>query len=85
MENEKFVEHPVDQRTITRRCTERGLAFIKENQERPFFLYLPYSMPHIPLYVPDDVRDCASLIRQSVARRSRSINSRSISRSRDCG
>jgi arylsulfatase A len=57
MENEKIVELPVDQRTITRRCTDRGVAFIQENRERPFFLYLPYSMPHIPLYVPDDVRD----------------------------
>ena len=57
MENEKIVELPVDQRTITRRCTDRGIAFIKENRNRPFFLYLPYSMPHIPLYVPDDVRD----------------------------
>lgn len=57
LENEKIVELPVDQRTITRRCTDRGVAFIKENQKRPFFLYLPYSMPHIPLYVPDDVRD----------------------------
>jgi arylsulfatase A-like enzyme len=57
MENEKIVELPVDQRTITRRCTDRGVAFIKENKEKPFFLYLPYSMPHIPLYVPDDVRD----------------------------
>ena len=57
MENEKIIELPVDQRTITRRCTDRGVAFIKENQKSPFFLYLPYSMPHIPLYVPDDVRD----------------------------
>jgi arylsulfatase A-like enzyme len=57
MENENIVELPVDQRTITRRCTDRGVAFIKENQKRPFFLYLPYSMPHVPLYVPDDVRD----------------------------
>jgi arylsulfatase A-like enzyme len=57
MDNEKIVELPVDQRTITRRCTDRGVAFIKENRKRPFFLYLPYSMPHIPLYVPDDVRD----------------------------
>lgn len=57
MENEKIIELPVDQRTITRRCTDRGVAFIKENKDRPFFLYLPYSMPHIPLYVPDDVRD----------------------------
>jgi len=57
IENETIVELPVDQRTITRRCTDRGVAFIKENKDRPFFLYLPYSMPHIPLYVPDDVRD----------------------------
>ena len=56
-ENEKIVELPVDQRTITRRCTDRGIAFIRENRDRPFFIYLPYSMPHIPLYVPDEVRD----------------------------
>ncbi len=57
IENETIVELPVDQRTITRRCTDRGVAFIKENRNRPFFLYLPYSMPHIPLYVPDEIRD----------------------------
>lgn len=57
MENEKIVELPVDQRTITRRCTDRAIGFIEENQTRSLFLYLPYSMPHIPLYVPDDVRD----------------------------
>ena len=57
MENEKIVELPVDQRTITRRSTDRGLAFVEENRSRPFFLYLPYTMPHIPLYVPDEVRD----------------------------
>jgi arylsulfatase A-like enzyme len=57
IENEEIIELPVDQRTITRRCTDRGVAFIRENKAKPFFLYLPYSMPHIPLYVPDDVRD----------------------------
>ncbi len=57
MENERIIELPVDQRTITRRCTDRGVAFIRENRNRPFFLYLPYSMPHVPLYVPDEVRD----------------------------
>ena len=35
--------------------------FIAERAEaarggEPFFLYLPHSMPHIPLYVPDEVR-----------------------------
>lgn len=57
MENEQLVELPVDQRTITRRCTDRAVGFIEQHRDRPFFLYLPYSMPHIPLYVPDDVRD----------------------------
>ena len=57
MENEKIIEVPVDQRTVTRRYTDKSIEFIKANKEKPFFLYLPHSMPHIPLYVPDDVRD----------------------------
>ena len=57
LENEKIVELPVDQRTITRRCTDRTISFIKENKNRPFFVYVPHSMPHIPLYVPDEIRD----------------------------
>ncbi|MBG90098.1 MAG: arylsulfatase [Verrucomicrobiales bacterium] len=57
IENEKIVELPVDQRTVTRRYTDRAVKFIENNQEKPFFLYVPHSMPHIPLYVPDDVRD----------------------------
>jgi arylsulfatase A len=56
-ENEEIIELPVDQRTITRRCTQKAIDFVKANRERPFFIYLPHSMPHIPLYVPDDVRD----------------------------
>lgn len=57
MEDGKIIELPVDQRTITRRCTDKAIGFVEKNRTRPFFIYLPYSMPHIPLYVPDDVRD----------------------------
>lgn len=57
MENETIVELPVDQRTITRRCTDKAIEFIVKNQEKPFFLYLPHSMPHIPLYVPAEVQE----------------------------
>jgi arylsulfatase A len=57
MENEKIIELPVDQRTVTRRYTQKAIDFATANRERPFFIYLPHSMPHIPLYVPDDVRD----------------------------
>ena len=57
VENEAIIELPVDQRTITRRYTDKAIDFITANKEQPFFLYLPHSMPHIPLYVPDDVYD----------------------------
>jgi arylsulfatase A len=57
VENEEIVELPVDQRTITRRYTQRAIDFIRGHRAGPFFVYLPHSMPHIPLYVPDEVRD----------------------------
>ena len=56
-EDEKIVELPVDQRTVTRRYTQKAIDFVKAQRDEPFFIYLPHSMPHIPLYVPDDVRD----------------------------
>jgi arylsulfatase A-like enzyme len=56
-EDEAIIEVPVDQRTVTRRYTQKAIDFIREHKEDPFFVYLPHSMPHIPLYVPDDVRD----------------------------
>lgn len=56
-EDEEIVELPVDQRTVTRRYTQKAIDFVKAHRSRPFFVYLPHSMPHIPLYVPDDVRD----------------------------
>lgn len=57
IEDEEIIELPVDQRTITRRYTQKAIDFITENKAKPFFVYLPHSMPHIPLYVPDDVRN----------------------------
>jgi arylsulfatase A-like enzyme len=57
IENEEIVELPVNQRTITRRYTDKAIAFVTENKEKPFFLYLPHSMPHIPLFVPEDAYD----------------------------
>jgi arylsulfatase len=34
--------------------TADALRFIRQNQERPFFLYVPYTIPHLALQVPDD-------------------------------
>jgi arylsulfatase A len=57
IENEEIIELPVNQRTITRRYTDHAISFITENKDKPFFLYLPHSMPHIPLFVPEDAYD----------------------------
>ncbi len=46
--------HPIDQSTLTRRYTEKAVAFIETNKERPFFLYLPHTFPHIPLRVSEE-------------------------------
>ena len=42
-----------DQGTLTTRYTERAVQFIEKNKKQPFFLYLPHSMPHVPLGVSD--------------------------------
>ncbi|MEM7011136.1 MAG: sulfatase [Verrucomicrobiota bacterium] len=57
IEDTEIVELPVDQRTITRRCTQKAIDFVKAHKDEPFFVYVPHSMPHIPLYVPDEIRD----------------------------
>ena len=59
MENDSIVELPVDQRTITRRYTDKAIDFIKESgkKNKPFFVYLPHTMPHLPLYVPEEFFD----------------------------
>jgi arylsulfatase A len=46
--------YPIDQTTLTRRYTERAVTFIEEKQDRPFFLYLAHTFPHIPLHVSED-------------------------------
>ena len=55
LRDEKIIEHPVEQRTITRRYTDEALSFIRQSKDtsKPFFLYLAHSMPHVPLYLPD--------------------------------
>ena len=48
--------HPIDQSTLTRRYTERAVDFIEAHRERPFFLYLPHTFPHIPLHAAAERR-----------------------------
>ncbi|MBX7132955.1 MAG: arylsulfatase [Fimbriimonadaceae bacterium] len=34
--------------------TREALSFVRTNRDRPFFLYLPYPVPHAALQVPED-------------------------------
>lgn len=56
--NEKIAEIRTlaDQDTLTIRYTEAACTFIDKHKDRPFFLYVPHSMPHTPLGVSDKFR-----------------------------
>lgn len=49
-----ILETAVEQTTITRRLTEKAIEFMTENKDGPFFVYLPYSMPHLPVFASQD-------------------------------
>jgi len=37
------------QAQLTQRYTQQAVQFIQKNKKKPFFLYLPHSMPHVPI------------------------------------
>jgi arylsulfatase A-like enzyme len=53
IDGEKVVELNPDQRMLTTWYTERAVRFIRAHKERPFFVYVPHSMSHVPLHVSD--------------------------------
>lgn len=56
MRGDEVVEYPADQSTLTKRYTEEAIKFITTNQAKPFFLYLPHSMVHVPLAASEAFR-----------------------------
>ncbi|WP_282124520.1 sulfatase family protein [Algibacter mikhailovii] len=50
VEGSNVIEWPVNQSLLTNKYTNKAKQFIIENKEKPFFLYMAHSMPHIPLY-----------------------------------
>ena len=43
-----------EQHTMSRRYTERTVSYIREHQDKPFFLYLPHNAVHFPHYPHQD-------------------------------
>ncbi|HEX4945786.1 MAG TPA: sulfatase [Blastocatellia bacterium] len=51
IENDKVIQLMPDQAQLTRQYTERAVSFIERNKTKPFFLYVPHTMVHVPLFV----------------------------------
>lgn len=55
--NEEIVVEKVESWDhITQDYTREALAWIEENRERPFFLYLAHNLPHIPVGASEDFK-----------------------------
>jgi arylsulfatase A len=52
---EKAIEFNPDQSRLTTDYTRRAVQFIEKNQKSPFFIYLPHSMPHVPIFVSQEM------------------------------
>ena len=50
LRDHEIVEYPADQTTLTERYTAEAVRFITANKDKPFFLYLPHTFPHVPLF-----------------------------------
>lgn len=53
LEGERVTEYNPDQSKLTTLYTEHAIQFIEKNKENPFFLYVPHTMPHVPLAVSE--------------------------------
>ena len=51
---ETVIEAPADQTTLTQRYTREVIEFIEKHQNKPFFVYLPHTFPHLPLFASPD-------------------------------
>jgi arylsulfatase A len=48
------IERPADQTTIVKRYTAEAQKIIKDNKNKPFFIYMAHSLPHVPLFASKD-------------------------------
>lgn len=53
LEGGETIELNPDQSQFTRRFTEKAVSFIRKSKGRPFFLYVPHVMPHVPIFVSE--------------------------------
>jgi arylsulfatase A len=56
LHNLQVLEPEADRNLLTPQYTEQAVKFIRESKNAPFFLYMAYSYPHIPLHASKKFR-----------------------------
>lgn len=51
--NDEIIARDPDQSQFTKLFTDKAAGFIRANKSKPFFLYLPHVMPHVPIFASD--------------------------------
>jgi arylsulfatase A len=54
LRNGQVVKRPAVVAELTEAYTDEAIRFIRQNKDRPFFLYLPHTMAHVPMGVSED-------------------------------
>ena len=52
----QVIEQPADQTTLTKRYTEEAVTFIREQKDKPFFLYFAHTFPHVPMFASPEFK-----------------------------
>ncbi len=53
MEGDKVIATYPDEAQFTQQFTEKAVGFIRKHKDRPFFLYIPHVMPHVPIFASE--------------------------------
>jgi len=53
MRNDEVIKRPADPAELTQHYTDEAIAFMEEDRDEPFFVYLPHTMLHNPLGVSE--------------------------------
>jgi len=56
IEGEETIETNPEQSKLTGEYGRRAVAFIEAHRDEPFFVYLPHSMPHVPIFASEPFR-----------------------------
>ncbi len=56
LRNDQVVKRAPDPSEVTEAYTDEAIEFIRHHRDRPFFLYLPHTMAHVPMGVSEDFR-----------------------------